>query len=91
MRGGTISARAEMWPAATGLWVAGRRRLIADGAAVGGGRAVGGGAATARLIADGGDDDGQRKWSARENETARGVGSALKHLMSDGYGLGRRT
>jgi hypothetical protein len=47
--------------------------------------------ATGRLIADGGGGDGQREGSARENKTARGVRSALKRLMSDGYGLGRRT
>eukprot|EP00267_Zea_mays_P029953 XP_008661129.1 glycine-rich protein DOT1-like [Zea mays] len=71
---------------------------------VGGGAVGGGGAMGGRAVGDGAADCRRRRrrramggdgltaeWSARENETARGVGSALKHLMSDGYGLGRRT
>jgi hypothetical protein len=118
MRGGTIPARAEMWPVATGQhrrrgrWGdrrergRGRRRSSTAGwrggdGAVGSGRrrgvgvgTVGGGTATGGNDAagwDGGDRDGQRERSARENETARGAGSALKLLISDGYGRGRRT
>jgi hypothetical protein len=78
----------------------GRRRASTAGGrggdgAVGGGAVGGGGAATGRRrrgwLQTARRRRAERKWSARENETARGAGSALKHLISDGYGLGRRT
>ena len=75
MRGGTISARAEMWPAATGQHQRCGRR--GDRRERGRGRRAGGAAmglwvvgqwaagrrraATSQLVADSGDDDGQRE------------------------------
>jgi hypothetical protein len=106
MRGGTIPARAEMWPAATGQHRRcgrrgdrrerghGRRRSSTAGGrggdgAVGDGGAVGGGTVTARLVETAAAATDREK-GARENETARGAGSALKLLISDGYRRGCR-
>jgi hypothetical protein len=92
MRGGAIPARAEMWPAAMGQHRRfgrrgdqrergrGRRRASTAGGAATGLWAAGQWAAGRRRRRR-----AERKWSARENETARGTGSALKHLISDGY------
>jgi hypothetical protein len=97
MRGGAIPARAEMWPAAMGQHRrCGRRgdrcerghsrwRASTAGGAATGLWAVGQWAAGRRLVADGGGGEGQRENGARENETARGARSTLKHLISDGY------
>jgi hypothetical protein len=65
-------ARAGPWPA---VWATGRLARA-------GPRPAASGAAGQWAV---GQRRAERKWSARENETARGAGSVLKHLISDGY------